>query len=88
MILQIEGEPAQHIHVPEHRTEPVHCGESVYIGVLTSTKKRKVLRTFDNAAPGHDEAVMPADVPLEVQRILDRGFERLEQLYFPKSASR
>jgi hypothetical protein len=76
--------PPQRIHVPEHRTEKVECGESVYCGVLTHDRRRKVVRVFLNASPSkEDEFVLMHQVPLEARTVIERSLDHLEELYFP-----
>lgn len=88
MILQLEGEPARSIPVPEHRTEPVLVGDSQYVGVLTNERKRRVIRLFRNATLSHkDEFVAPADIPADVRGVIDERLDHLDEIYF-KSKSR
>jgi hypothetical protein len=79
------NEPVKHIPVPEHRTEPVTCDESVYVGVLTVNCKRKVFRTFGNTPlSGNREFIPMEDVPETVLRVINKGLDHLETIYFPK----
>ena len=85
VILQTSlGAPAKHIPVPEHRGQPITADESVYVGVLTANRERKVVRTFINAGPCGEEEVSMHDVPESLRPLLIRNLDHLEELYFPK----
>lgn len=78
--------PGEYVHVPEHRTERVTCGDFSYVGVLYETGQRKVFRSLSDQVGNGGEEEMPAmhEVPEMARNALVKGLERLEELYLQR----